>query len=322
MQNIKKLFVSAAAGIISLSALIMPVSAQNISADMPFPIAIQQDEKSGAEFQRNAYLPAFARWCDYPWNRGNETDNTVGMAACALFSTINNVYYHTGEVIEPVVVAQYALDKGFRRVGVEGVALDYFSAFPKDFGSEFGMVCCGGTSSAQTALAHVRNGGSTSSNVYGHWVTIADYDEENDLYLVLDSAQTCKRCENIQWTDRENGVAWLPPDVLLQKGASGNYGIEGRYSVLYTFDYEFKAEMGDANSDERVDIADASLILSIYSFSASGIEPPRCHAHPARNQLGQTAADINGDLIIDIDDATIVLEKYAAEAAGISSAHQ
>lgn len=85
MQNIKKLLAAAAAGIISLSGFIMPVSAQDISADMPFPIAIQQDEKSGAEVQRNAYLPAFERWCDYPWNRGNETDNTVGLAACGLF---------------------------------------------------------------------------------------------------------------------------------------------------------------------------------------------------------------------------------------------
>lgn len=44
---------------------------------IPSPIAWQQGEGSGAEEQRLAYLPEVDNWCDYPWNRGTETGNTV-----------------------------------------------------------------------------------------------------------------------------------------------------------------------------------------------------------------------------------------------------
>lgn len=322
IRNIKKICASALAGMLCISSFITPVSAQDISPYTPFPIAFQQDDLSGAELQRTSYLPSYPNWCDYPWNRGSETDNTVGKAACSLFSTINNVYYHTGIMIDPTVVAQYALEKGYRRAGVQGVAIDYFPAFAKDFGSEYGMTFCGGTTSAETALAHVRSGGSACANIYYHWVTIADYDEENDLYLVLDSSQSNARCDNIEWTDRQNGVTWLTADILLKTGAYRTYGIDGRYSALYTFDYTFTAETGDADSNGKVDIADASVILTCYSNESAGIEPPPFHAHPVRNQLGQTAADINGDAVIDIDDATAILEKYACSASGITSSEE
>lgn len=312
----KILSAAAAVSISFVSLLNMPHKAQAISPSTPFPIAFQQDEYSGAEYQRLSYLPEYSNWCDYPWNRGTETGNTVGKAACSLFSTINNVYYHTGIMIDPTIVAQYALEKKYRRAGVEGVAVGYFSAFAKDFGSEYGMSFCGGTTSAEKVLAHVRSGGSTSTNIYGHWVTIADYDEVNDLYLILDSSQTNARCNNISWTDRENGVTWLPESILKATGAYRTYGINGRYSALYTFDYTFTAEMGDTDCNGIVDTADASIILERYASESAGMEPMPFHPHPTRNQLCSSVADINGDAVINIDDAAVILEKYALNASG------
>lgn len=319
-NKIKMLSAAVALSISFTSFLMLPSAAHALSPYTPFPIAFQQDEQSGAEVQRMSFLPEFPNWCDYPWNRGTETGNTVGKAACSLFSVINNVYYNTGVVIDPTVVAQYALDNGYRTPGYDGVILNFFPAFAKDFGGEFGMTFCGGTSSAQTVLSHVRSGGSASTNIYGHWITIADYDEENDLYLIFDSSQTNARCENITWTDRENGIAWLSPDILLATGAYRTYGINGRYSALYSFDYTFTSEMGDADGNGSIGIGDATSVLTHYAFESAGMEPPPYHAHPTRNELCRTAADINGDSVINIDDATAILEIYAENASGALSA--
>lgn len=125
-NRMKRIAALCASAIAAASVVLFPMKTEAISSYMPFPIALQQNEESGAEIQRNSYLPEFDNWCDYPWNRGTEKNNTVGKAACSLFSVINNVYYHTGKIIAPTVLAQYALDKGYRRVGYDGVVLDFF----------------------------------------------------------------------------------------------------------------------------------------------------------------------------------------------------
>lgn len=312
----KVLFACAVGGILS-SAMFMPMEANAVSIDTPFPIAFQQNEESGAEIQREAYLPELDNWCDYPWNRGSETGNTVGKAACSLFSVINNIYYHTGEIADPTELAQYALDKGYRRAGVEGVAIDFFYGFIKDHGAEYGMSFVSGTTSSSKVLEHVRNGGAASSNIYGHWIAIADYDAENDLYLILDSAQACNRCKNITWTDRENGIAWLTYEELAANAKNGYYGVNNMYSALYNFDYTFTGEYGDANGDGKVGIDDATTVLTQYSYAAAELEPLSYHPHPLKNELCEMLADYDGDGVITLDDATNILSCYARRAAGV-----
>ena len=95
---------------------------------IPSPIAWQQSEGSGAEEQRLAYLPEVDNWCDYPWNRGTETGNTVGQAGCSLLSIVNAVYYRTGSFLHPAKLAQFALDNGYRIPGVDGAAMGFFPA--------------------------------------------------------------------------------------------------------------------------------------------------------------------------------------------------
>lgn len=313
----KAFFAFAAFGILS-SAMFSPMNSGAVSLDTPFPVAFQQNEESGAEIQREAYLPEFGNWCDYPWNRGSETGNTVGKAACSLFSVINNVYYHTGKIIEPTGLAQYALDKGYRRAGVEGVAIDFFYGFINDFGAEYGMSFASGTTSSSRVLEHVRNGGAASSNIYGHWISIADYDAENDLYLILDSAQACNRCKNITWTDRENGIAWLTYEQLAADAKNGYYGVNKMYSALYNFDYTFDGEYGDANGDGKIGVDDAVSVLTRYSYLSASMEPLPYHAHPFRNGLCEKLGDFDGDGVVSISDAISILEIYSKRAADIT----
>ena len=305
---------------VCLGAGMIWVSPGNVyAAEAPFPIAWQQGEADGAEAQRMKYLPWASSWYDYPWNRGTETGNTVGLAGCSLFSVINGVYYHTGQFIEPKILADFALEEGYRTPGVSGVLVEFFPAFSEAFGEEYGVEFVGDTKEAEEVLAHVRSGGTSSSNVYGHWITIADYDEENDLYLILDSAIHCQRCANIEWTDKENGIAWLTPEELLEEGKSGYYGIDQRHSALFVFEeHTFAAEPGDANGNGVVNISDATAVLTYYAQSAAALDPDVLHLHPEQNAVCLEAADMDGNGALDISDATAILELYAKRAAGLA----
>lgn len=244
---------------------------------IPFPIAWQQSEGGGAEEQRLAYLPEVDNWCDYPWNRGTETGNTVGQAGCSLLSIVNAVYYRTGSFLHPAKLAQFALDNGYRIPGVDGAAMGFFPAVAQAYAEESHMTFTGWTTQAAKVLAHLRNGGTASANIAGHWIALVDYDVTTDQYLMLDSSQISSRAEHIAWTDRENGVAWLSEAVLLENGRNGYYGINNRYSALYTFDDPYT--LGDVNQD--------------------GV-----------------GADIDGDGVVTVQDATAILSYYAQQAAG------
>ena len=294
------------------------LSTEAISPSAPFPIAWQQSEEAGADIQRSLYLPEQESWCNYPWNRGSETGNSVGLAGCSLLSVINSVYYKTGQFLNPVILADFALEKGYRTAGVEGVVVTFFPGFAETFGDSCGASFLTGTSDAERVLEHVRSGGTSCSNVYGHWIAIVDYDAENDLYLILDSSNTSKRCANITWTDLENGVAWLTPEELLEKGKSGYYGINERYSALFAFEYTFSADTGDANGNGAVDLHDANAALTYYAGTAADLTNNTLHPHPAQNEVCLTAADVNTDSEITVDDASGILEYYANAAAGFT----
>ena len=313
MNIIKKL---TAAVIAAAAVCLMSVQADAISPDTPFPIAWQQGENSGAERQRTAYINDEESWCHYPWNRGTETGNTVGKAGCSLLSVVNTLYYHTGEFINPVILAEYALEEGYRTVGYDGVRKEFFEAFTVDFGYEYGMTYSGETKSAEETLAHIRAGGVSSSNIYGHCISIVDYDEENGLYLLLDSSQLSTRCDNIEWADRLNGVTWLDEETLMTVGAYGNYGIEGRASHLFEIDYTFVAELYDADSNGVIGLDDATAVLNYYALYAAGYEDLKLHPHPVRNMICLKAADVDKNGSINIDDAVEILTKYASNAAG------
>ncbi len=280
---------------------------------IPFPIAWQQSEGSGAEEQRLAYLPEVDNWCDYPWNRGTETGNTVGQAGCSLLSIVNAVYYRTGTFLHPTKLAQFALDNGYRIPGVDGAAMGFFPAAAQAYAEESHMTFAGWTTQAAAVLEHLRNGGTASAKIAGHWIALVDYDVTTDQYLMLDSSQISSRAEHIAWTDRENGVAWLSEAVLLENGRNGYYGINNRYSALYTFDDPYT--LGDVNQDGVVSVEDARLTLQYYASTAASLDF-RLHPQIVTHNAGVSAADIDGDGVVTVQDATAILSYYAQQAAG------
>lgn len=175
------------------------------------------------------------------------------------------------------------------------------------------MTFAGWTTQAATVLAHLRNGGTASANIAGHWIALVDYDVTTDQYLMLDSSQISSRAEHIDWTDRENGVAWLPGAVLLENGRNGYYGINNRYSALYTFDDPYT--LGDVNQDGVVSVEDARLTLQYYASTAASLDF-RLHPQIVTHNAGVSAADIDGDGVVTVQDATAILSYYAQQAAG------
>ena len=213
-------------------------------------------------------------------------------------------------------LAQFALDNGYRIPGVDGAAMGFFPAVSQAYGERSHMTFQQWTSNAETALLHVQSGGTACANIAGHWIAIVDYDVATNQYLILDSSQISQRAANITWTDRENGVAWLSAAELLANGKSGYYGINGRYSALYTFDLSWECIQGDANNDGQISVEDACLVLQYYASTAAGIEMflhPQVEQHNARF----AASDIDGDGSLSVEDAVSILSYYAMQSAGL-----
>ena len=78
-------------------------------------------------------------------------------------------------------------------------------------------------------------------------------------------------------------------------------------NISYKFDkdndgeFEYEAEVGDANYDGKIDSIDASLVLSAYAAASTG----------KTVYINKKLADYNNDKIIDASDASAILEYYA-----------
>lgn len=113
---------------------------------------------------------------------------------------------------------------------------------------------------------------------------------------------------NLPETGNENGTLMRraytnsgAEETLAGVNSSINDGILGR--VL-------KNSYGDVDADGKVDISDATSILSIYAQNAAQLTPEI-------TGVNAIAADANKDEKVGIDDALIVLQYYAERAAGI-----
>lgn len=72
-------------------------------------------------------------------------------------------------------------------------------------------------------------------------------------------------------------------------------------------------EKGDVNNNGKIDISDATLVLTIYAENASGLSIDEY----SDEQL--SAADVNLDGNVSISDATAILTYYARNAAGLDT---
>lgn len=119
---------------------------------------------------------------------GNVQDYSGKMAAagCGVVAITNAVYALNGQFIDPMLLADYAVEKNYRIIG-SGTDDEVFKGAADQFGDAYGFHFIKRTYDIRQVKKYLDAGCVAISHVPGHYVTIADYKEKNEKYLVLDS---------------------------------------------------------------------------------------------------------------------------------------
>lgn len=110
----------------------------------------------------------------------------MAAAGCGVVSIVNMVYSLTGQFIDPMVLADFAVEKGYRVIG-SGTDDEIYRAAAKEFGEAYDFRFIKRSYNVYEMTNFLKQGCVAVSYVPGHYVTIADYNEEEETYLVLDS---------------------------------------------------------------------------------------------------------------------------------------
>lgn len=135
------------------------------------------------------YDPAWARK-----NYGNVSGYSGKMAAagCGVVAITNAVYALNGQFIDPMLLADYAVEKQYRIIG-SGTDDGIFKASAKKYGDAYKFCYIGTTNSTFKMRDYLEKGCVAISHVPGHYVTVADYNPKTEKYLILDSHPISKR---------------------------------------------------------------------------------------------------------------------------------
>lgn len=166
----------------------------------------QADAASITVFSQND-----SRWKNhqYGYKDNKGTPATIGSGGCGILSLVNAVYYMNGNFIDPIALADWSVDKGYRVNGV-GTSHGLYPAYSKAYGNTYGFSCSSseGTGTWDTLKSHLINGGTaivptvTRATGSAHLLVIADYDSSSGKYLVLDSYASSNR-------GTSSGYAWM-----------------------------------------------------------------------------------------------------------------
>ena len=176
--------------------------------------------------------PAWARK-DY----GNVSDYSGKMAAagCGVVAITNAVYALNGQFVDPMLFADYAVERHYRIIGA-GTHDGIFKAAAKKFGDAYGFTYIKRTYSTSEVREYLKKGCVAISHVPGHYVTIADFNPKTKKYLVLDS-------HPIKSRPTGSFGNWFKRERLERGGLTSSayyiYGVPGQ-----TWEYETAKEIG------------------------------------------------------------------------------
>lgn len=146
---------------------------------------------------------------DFGWNKtpylrgdfGNGLEaTTIGRSGCNIVCLANAIWYMNKMFINPNILADYAIQNGYRTDG--SFNTEFYEAFAKtDAGEKYNFTVGnieymrkgnGYTGNVITAswtslTDHLKKGGVVIGNVPGHIIAVVDYDEDTQKYLVYDS---------------------------------------------------------------------------------------------------------------------------------------
>lgn len=127
-------------------------------------------------------------WCATPYGGGG----CMGTAACGILATVNAVYALSGQYMDVMELANYAVEKNYRIVG-SGTDDGIFKAAAKKYGRKYGFAWDGQSGSIDVLKKKLKAGDTAIVHVQGHYVAISDYNNKTKKYLLLDSNYLPKR---------------------------------------------------------------------------------------------------------------------------------
>lgn len=125
-------------------------------------------------------------WAKEDYGNVSSYSGKMAAAGCGVVAITNAVYALNGQFIDPMLLADYAVEKNYRIIG-SGTDDAVFKGAANKFGDAYGFHFVGRTYDVFKMRDYLNQGCVAISHVPGHYVTIADYREKNEKYLVLDS---------------------------------------------------------------------------------------------------------------------------------------
>lgn len=176
-----------------------------------------------------------SRWSSHQYGYSNAAATqaaTIGSGGCGILAFVNAVYYMNGSFIEPITLADWSVNHGYRVNGV-GTAYGLYEAFANACGAQYNFKFTGTTSSFATLRSHLQNGGTAIYGAPGHIMCVVDYDASTGKYLLLDSYKSSNR-----GTYSTGGYRWLTQSEFTGKVAVNTsfYLIENIASINHAPD--------------------------------------------------------------------------------------
>lgn len=121
-------------------------------------------------------------WCGLDYG----SEGCIGTAGCGILSTVNAVYALSGQYIDVMELADYAVEKNYRIVG-SGTADGIFKAAAKKYGDKYSFAWDGKSEKISVLIKKLKAGDTAVSHVEGHYVAIVSCSEDGKKFLLLDS---------------------------------------------------------------------------------------------------------------------------------------
>lgn len=153
------------------------------------------------------------QWGGIPYGGGT----CMAASACGVLAPVNAVYALTGEYMNVMELADYAVEKEYRIIG-SGTDNGLFKAAAKKFGKKYNFRFDGSSASLDVIKKKLQKGETGVAHVQGHYVALVAYSKKKNKYLLLDPCYLPKR---------ETGAFgdWVEPERL----ESGALNIQSVY---------------------------------------------------------------------------------------------
>ncbi len=121
-------------------------------------------------------------WCGEDYG----SEGCIGTAGCGILAIVNAVYSLSGQYMDVMELADYAVEKNYRIVE-SGTADGIFKASAKEFGEKYGFAWDGSSQDLSVLTKKLKAGDTAISHVEGHYVAIVSCSADGKKFLILDS---------------------------------------------------------------------------------------------------------------------------------------